>query len=205
MIHPDPAVRVKGHASLDVLAASAREMGTRLLTLCTGTRNPYDQWRWHPDNAAPEAWKDLFASLEIAIGIADSHDVLLGIEPERANVVDSAAKARRLLDTVKSPQLKIVLDPANLVETEPAEERRDIVDRAVDLLAGDIIVAHAKDRALDGGFAAPGRGVIDFPRFFARLRSVGFEGPVIAHGVKPAEAPRVARFLADALDRSEDS
>ena len=53
MIHPDPAVRARGHQRLAVVAASARRLPTRLVTLCTGTRDPDDQWRRHPDNDRP--------------------------------------------------------------------------------------------------------------------------------------------------------
>ena len=108
MIHPDPAVRRRGHARLRVIAGASRAMGTGLLTLCTGTRDPDDQWRWHPDNDAPEAWRDLLASMEVAVAIAKEYDLDLGIEPELANVVNSAARARRLLDEMANPRVKIV-------------------------------------------------------------------------------------------------
>src|SRR5690606_19191754 len=45
MAHPDPAVRAAGLRRLEVLAAACGGMGTRLITLCTGTRDPDDQWR----------------------------------------------------------------------------------------------------------------------------------------------------------------
>ena len=40
MIHPDPTVRADGLRRLAVLVAAAPGMGTRLVTLCTGTRDP---------------------------------------------------------------------------------------------------------------------------------------------------------------------
>ena len=46
--------------------------------------------------------------------IASSYGLTLAIEPEVDNVVDSAVKARRLLDEMASPHLKVVIDPANL-------------------------------------------------------------------------------------------
>ena len=49
-----------------------------------------------------------------ALQIADEHRVTLGVEPEVSNVVDSARKARRLLDEMQSPRLKIIMDVANL-------------------------------------------------------------------------------------------
>ena len=193
MIHPDPALRALGQQRLAVLAAAAPAMGTRLITLCTGTRDPQDQWRRHPDNTTPAAWADLLSAFEVALQTAETHDILLGVEPELANVVNSAASARRLIDTLGSPRLRIVLDPANLFETEP--DHTDIIARAVDLLADRVVMAHAKDRAPDGSFATAGKGVINFAKFLRRLRSANFTGPVVTHGLTAPEAPGVAAFL----------
>lgn len=199
MIHPDPAVRRRGHASLERIAAVSRDLGSPLLTLCTGTRDPDDQWRGHADNRTPEAWADLRESMAAAVGIADRYGVDLGIEPELANVVDSAAKARSLIDGMGSARLKIVLDPANLFEAEPVDRQRSIVAEGVALLADRIAIAHAKDRDTDGGFVTAGSGTLDYRFYLRRLREAGFEGPLVAHGLAEAEAPRVARFLAAQL------
>ncbi|MBN9029837.1 MAG: epimerase [Rhizobiales bacterium 63-7] len=199
MIHPDPAQREAGHRRLDVIAAQARNMGTRLVTLCTGTRDPDDQWRHHPDNATPEAWRDLLRAMETAITIAERHDVDLGIEPEVANVIDSAAKARRLIDALQSPRLKIVLDPANLFETAGPAKQRDLVSQAVDLLADRLAITHAKDRDAGGRFVAAGKGVLDYDHYIACLKRAGFSGNLVTHGLDAAEAPAVARFLREKL------
>ena len=66
--------------------------------------------------------------------------------------MNSAAKARRLIDEVGSPRLKVVLDPANLFETAALEDQRDIVAAAIDLLADRIVMGHAKDRTPGGEF-----------------------------------------------------
>jgi len=197
MIHPDKAVRAAGLRRLEVLAGACGAMGTSLITLCTGTRDPDDQWRGHPDNGSPEAWRDLLAELELAIGIAERHGLRLGIEPELSNVIDSAAKARLLLETLGSPVLAVVLDPANLFETGPLDEQRELVAAAVELVGEHLIMAHAKDRAADGSFVAAGKGVIDFRHFVGRLRAAGFDGDLVAHGLAAAEAPGVAQFLAE--------
>ncbi|MDR3493643.1 MAG: sugar phosphate isomerase/epimerase [Ancalomicrobiaceae bacterium] len=200
MIHPDPTVRRTGLARLEVLAASAHAMGTRLITLCTGTRDADDQWRHHADNATPGAWADLVAEMGKAAAIAAAHDVDLGIEPELANVISSAPLARRLLDEIGSLRLKIVLDPANLFEVAVPAERQRLVEQAIDLLAPSIALAHAKDRYADGSFAAAGTGVIDFRHFIASLRAAGVDAPLITHGLEAAQAPSVAKFLAHALE-----
>jgi sugar phosphate isomerase/epimerase len=195
MIHPDPAVRRAGERRLAVIAAACRGMGSPLVTLCTGTRDPDDQWRHHPDNATPEAWRDLLDAFEAAVAIAERHDVLLGVEPELANVVNSAAAARRLIDEIQSPRIRIVLDPANLCEVAEPAERRRVIAEAIDLLADRIVMAHAKDRAHDGRVATVGQGVIDFGHFLSSLQQTGFDGPLVAHGFEADEAAGVAAFL----------
>ena len=202
MIHPDLKVRAAGLARLAVLARACADLGAPLITLCTGTRDPNDQWHGHPDNNRPEAWRDLLSAMEAAIAIAEQFDVLLGIEPELANVVDSAQRARRLVDQLGSPRLKIVLDPANLFETASLAEQQRIVATAIELLADRIALGHAKDRLADGSFAAAGSGVLDYPHYLSRLAAAGFDGPLITHGLSAAEAPRVAAFLERTLRES---
>jgi sugar phosphate isomerase/epimerase len=199
MIHPDPAVRAAGHARLATLAASCAALGTRLITLCTGTRDAQDQWRGHADNTTPEAWRDLLASMRTAAEIADQHDVFLGIEPELANVVNSASRARALIDQIGSDRLRIVLDPANLFEVASLAEQRSTVAEAIDLLADRIVMGHAKDRHADGRFATAGQGVLDYPHYLACLKRAGFDGPLITHGLGADEAAGVAVFLRGAL------
>ncbi len=203
MIHPNKQVRRDGMARLAVLAEACATMGTRLITLCTGTRDSEDQWRGHPDNSSLEAWSDLRTEMEAAIEIAERFDIFLGIEPELANVISSADAARRLLDEVASPRLKIVLDPANLFEVASAGERRAIVESAIDLIGADIVMAHAKDRTRDGAFTAAGQGVIDFRHFVACLRDSGFDGPLVTHGLTAADAPGVATFLRATLGEGD--
>ena len=197
MIHPDPAVRSQGHARLAVLAAAARPMGTDLITLCTGTRDAADQWRHHGDNGSVAAWRDLIDSMTVAVKIAETHDIYLGVEPELGNVVNGALAARRLLDEMGTSRIRIVLDPANLFQI--SDDPRGVIAEAVDLLGPSIAMAHAKDRDRNGGFAAAGTGVGDVGDFIGRLQQVGFDGPFVTHGLAADEAPAVAEYLAGLL------
>lgn len=200
MIHPDRAVREAGHRRLAVLAQRSHAMSTRLITLCTGTRDPFDQWKEHPDNGTPEAWRDLLEAMETAIGIAERYDVDLGIEPELANVINSAQKARRLIDEMQSRRIRIVLDPANLFETATLDEQRTTISAAIDLLADRIVMAHAKDRNPDGSFATAGKGVLDYSHYLGCLKAIGFTGSLITHGLAAKEAEDVSRFLSEKLE-----
>jgi sugar phosphate isomerase/epimerase len=195
MAHPDPAVRADGLRRLRVLIENAKALGTNLVTLCTGTRDVNDQWQFHKDNSTPEAWRDMRAEMAKALQLAEAHDVKLGIEPELANIVSSAKLAEQLIDDLESPHLKIVLDPVNLFEIETKRHCKEIISGAVDLLADNIVMVHAKDRNPLGEFVAAGTGVVDFEHFINCLKKTGFDGPLVTHGLSETEAPSVAAFL----------
>ncbi|OJF89787.1 sugar phosphate isomerase/epimerase family protein [Pararhizobium antarcticum] len=195
MAHPDKAVRTTGLAQLAVVIETAAALSIPLVTLCTGTREAQDQWAHHPGNTDPQAWADMAAEMENALALAEKHGVDLGIEPEQANIVTSVADARRLISEMGSRRLRIVLDPANLFERGTPAEVRQIVSHAVETSAGHLAMAHAKDRYADGRFATAGKGIVDFPDFIARLKSVGFAGPLVTHGLSASEASGVALFL----------
>jgi sugar phosphate isomerase/epimerase len=199
MIHPDAVQRDKGLRQLQVLAGVAKALSVRVLTLCTGSRDGRDQWRHHPDNQSPSAWRDLCDGLARAIAIAETHDVLLGIEPETANVVNSAAAAKRLLTELQSERLRIVIDPANLFEHAASSDQHLIVSTAVQQLAPHIVMAHAKDRDASGRAVAMGQGVVDFDHYFGELRRAGFDGPVVTHGLRDVDAPGVCVALSDKI------
>jgi sugar phosphate isomerase/epimerase len=135
MIHPDPGERAEGLRRLRVLLDACGTLGTTVVTLCTGTRDPHHMWRRHPDNDTPEAWTDLVASMREAVRGAEEIGVTLALEPEVANVVDSAQKARRLLDEIGSPWLKVVLDGANIFHSGELPRMRAMLEEACALLA----------------------------------------------------------------------
>ncbi|MEP3278875.1 MAG: sugar phosphate isomerase/epimerase [Stappiaceae bacterium] len=199
MIHPDQNVRELGHRRLEVIAAACAATGIDVMTLCTGTRDAEDQWRGHPDNQSKSAWTDLLKSMERATEIAEKHNLTLGVEPELANVVNSANAARTLMNEMQSQRIGIILDPANLFETETLTQQRAIVSDAVAILGDRIIMGHAKDRRPDGSFTTAGQGVLDYDHYLNTLRSTGFDGPLIAHGLDAKEAPTVGRFLEQCL------
>ena len=197
MIHPDLEQRRAGLRRLRVLAAACRELGTSVITLSTGTRDPDDMWRRHPDNGTPEAWRDLSASMLEAVEIADEHDVTLAFEPEVTNVVDSAAKGRRLLDEVGSPRLKVVMDGANLFHAGDLPRMREVLEEAFALLGRDVVLAHAKDLSRDGdaGHEAAGTGQLDYDLYLSLLRRAGYRGPLILHGLTEAQVGSSVAFL----------
>lgn len=144
---PEPIRLAENLRRLDLLAAACRWLDTRMITLCTGTRDPDDTWKWHPENVRRSAWDSLVASMREAVRIADRHEVILAFEPERHNIVNSVARARMLLDQIGSPWLKVVLDPANLLREGELDRCEEMSDEAFDWLGPEIVLVHVKPPA----------------------------------------------------------
>jgi sugar phosphate isomerase/epimerase len=204
MIHPDLEARRDGLRRLRILAQACTSLDTHIISLCTGTRDPEDMWRRHPDNDTPEAWRDLIVSMREVARIAEDANITLAFEPEVANVVDSAEKARRLLDEMGSPKLKVVIDAANLFHRGDLQRQREVISETFELLGADIVLAHAKDITNDGeaGHEAAGKGLLDYDCYLSLLRTCSFDGPLVLHGLTESEVEGSVAFLRKKLARA---
>jgi sugar phosphate isomerase/epimerase len=203
MSHPDAEHRRAGLRRLGVLAAACKAMGTSKIHLCTGTRDRQNMWRRHADNDSAEAWRDMAACVREAADIAKQAGVVLAFEPEVNNVVDSAKKARRLLDEIRSAHLKVTMDAANLFHAGELAHMSEVLDQAFALLGKDIVLAHAKDLSHDGdaGHEPAGHGKLDYDRYLSLLHASGFNGPLLLHGLTESQVPGCVAFLREKLAR----
>jgi sugar phosphate isomerase/epimerase len=207
MTHPDAEHRRDGLRRLRVVAEACAQVGASKIQLCTGTRDRDNMWRRHADNDSASAWRDMAACVREATEIARQTNVVLGFEPEVNNVVDSARKARRLLDEIGSPHLKVTMDAANIFHTGELPRMSEILDEAFALVGRDIVMAHAKDLDHDGdaGHKAAGQGKLDYDRYLALLHRYGFTGPLLLHGLSAAQVPGSVAFLREKLARVASS
>lgn len=201
MVDLDLEQRRRGLQRLRTLAAACHDMGTSVITLCTGTRDRTSMWRRHPDNDLPDAMRDLVAEMRQAVVFAEEYKVTLAFEPEVNNVVDSARKARQLLDEVNSPYLKVVMDGANIFHKGELPRMREILDEAFALLSKDIALAHAKDLDHDGdaGHLAAGQGLLDYGYYLQLLKQSGYTGSLILHGLTEKQVDGCVAFLQEKL------
>jgi sugar phosphate isomerase/epimerase len=193
LIHPDTDFRAELIERATRLIGLAGLLGADVVTLCTGTRDPQNMWRDHPDNTRPEAWRDLRAGLDVLLPAAVEANVTLGVEPEVGNVIRDATAAARLLDElgVDAP-IGIIFDPANLLSPATIDRQEEILTDAVDQLGPRIIGVQAKD-VVESGYSAAGAGSMDFDLLFGLLD--GIEVPVIVQDASEDDAARVRADL----------
>lgn len=200
MAHPDPVFRAKGLSRLIHVIRTAPAFGATAITLCTGTRDPDNMWRWHPDNDSDAAWHDLLDGLQTALAVAEAHGVTLAFEPEPGNLVNRIDRARQLLDQLPSPALGVALDGANIVMCEAETPPAEVLERVFATFGDRIAVLHAKDCDPGGHHVPAGKGIVPWDQIVRLLRGVDFRGPLILHSLDEQEVPDAVATLRTALN-----
>lgn len=132
----------------------------------TETGAPNTEYRFDREACYSEKALDIFTeNLKPVVEYAEKMGVLLAIEPVCRHIVHSPERARKVLDRIASPNLKIIFDPVNLIDTWNYRDREAIFDEAIELLGRDIAIVHVKDFNIVNGkqvCGAVGTGIMDY-------------------------------------------
>jgi sugar phosphate isomerase/epimerase len=190
MAHPDESVRSEGISRFRNHAEAVSNLGVKYISLCSGTRFKDYLWSYHQDNSTPEAWSDMVDCVKRCVDSAEKHGVVLAVETEASNIVDTPEKARKMMDEVGSPNLKMIMDCANLFHGGEAkrENVRRIVKHAFDVFGDDVVIAHGKDlceslKSDEIRFCPTGEGILDFNQFIDLLNEHNYRGDMLLHGI----------------------
>ena len=187
MAHPDRGIREEGIRRFEILCRAAKELGAKYISLCSGTRNADHLWSPHPDNDTQEAWNDMLDTVSRCTKIAEACGIILAVESEASNIISTPERARCMMDAVGSPNLKMILDCANLFHAGEAhkENVRATLEHAFALYGHDIVLAHGKDISEGEGisFCGTGRGIVDFAYTAKLLNEYNFAGDMFLHGI----------------------
>lgn len=117
----------------------------------TETGAPNVEYRFEEACWSEEALAVFIKNLRPVVRYAEQMGVLLAIEPVVRHIVCNPVRARRVLDEIASPNLRIILDPVNLLESYNYEKQDEIIDEAIALLGKDVAVLHVKDFRIEDG------------------------------------------------------
>ena len=111
----------------------------------TETGAPNEAYKYEPACRSKEALDAFIRGLEPVIEYAEEMGVVVAIEPVAKHIVYDEKRAREVLKTIASPNLRIILDAVNLLDLSNYREQEDVVKRAIDELHEEIAVVHIKD------------------------------------------------------------
>ena len=143
LAHPDPEELAKiksryfGHLRVAALAGCS--------VVGTETGAPNAQYKLDANTHSREALDIFIRNLAEVVEWAEHWGVSMAIEPVWNHIVYNADRAVEVLKAVRSPNLRIILDPVNLLCMENADDREEIFQDAFEKLRDHIAVVHIKD------------------------------------------------------------
>lgn len=147
-----------------------------------------------------EAQELLCRSLADILPAAEALGVTVAVEPVTYHSMNSAAATRHILDTMRSPNLKVIFDMSNLVDAGNVGAQDRIWNDVGELLGDQIVAVHFKGQA----FAPDGEllhtsledSLTDYAGAFAMLRQLPQDAlPVLREEAVPARAGSDIAFM----------
>jgi sugar phosphate isomerase/epimerase len=202
VVDPDPVKRQRGEQRMQVLIENWKQFDCPIISTETGTFNDKSEWAESPENATENGYQACRAALERLTKAAKKTGAVISIEAYWRNVIDSIARAQRVMRDV--PGLKLVMDPCNYFRKEELSRMDPMLEEMFRLLGKQIVLAHAKDvkAAADGtDLPAAGRGVLDYPLFLRLLAGLNREIDLIIEHLTLEDVPRARDYVLSQFDK----
>ncbi len=191
-VHPEKSRRERALRNAKRWIELAPELGAPLVVTEVGSTHPDHNWTDHPNNHTDETWEEVVNLYRDLASHARQYGVTVGVEPHFAAVVNGGERLRRVLDEAAAENLKIVMDPANIITTQNAGSLERELEDLFRLAGGDFVLAHAKDTRIVNGksvFVPAGQGILPYRKYGALLRENGYADPLILEYLEEGDVP----------------
>ena len=198
LAHPDPEEIKKIQERYFAHLRFASILGCSVVGTETGAPNA--EYRYEPACHSEEALETFIKNFTPVVRCAEKFGVIMAIEPVWSHIVYNSKQALKVLKAIDSPNLRIILDPVNLLSVENSENREQVIGEAIEDLGQYTDVLHMKDFVIEGDrvvSSAPGTGVMKYDRILEFARK---EKPYIQMTIedsKPDNAEWSRKFLED--------
>ena len=152
---------------------TCQAMGCDTVGSETGSFND-DQWTYHPRNRTEEGLQGVVAVFSELCDIASSCGSVVAMEGAEGHVcwdVDTLAKARKMIGR----KTKVIFDLYNYMDASNQGDYLGILDKGLDVFAGEIQLFHMKDCVFANGrkpVQVPlGTGEMDMKAILKRIKS----------------------------------
>ena len=109
--------------------------------------NPVSRFS-EPAAESEEAFCLFIDSLKTVVRFAEEADAILAVEPVYHHIISTPERAERMLETVPSDHLQIILDAVNLIGPESTGRAQEIIEDAIRRLGDRVRILHMKDFVL---------------------------------------------------------
>lgn len=146
-----------------------------------------------------EALRELLKSLEEIMPEAERQGVTVALEPVWFHTMDTVETTRMVIDCIKSPNLKIIFDPANLLSPKWLNRQDELYYRAVESWGSLIAAVHFKGvHRIEEGYhpCSLQASVVEYKAVFNALKAVPQKKlPLLREEAVPEHAKQDQEFI----------
>jgi L-ribulose-5-phosphate 3-epimerase len=171
MIHPDLVQRRKGIERFKEHIRFARDFGCSIVATETGNVNP--EIFYTEENFKEEPFLEVVESVSELVKEAEKFGVIVGIEAGVNHPIYSPKAMKRLLDSINSKNLQVILDPVNLLTIDTYQNQEEIFQEAMDLFGERVVILHAKDFIIENNQLVPtavGKGLLNYKYIIEEIK-----------------------------------
>lgn len=146
-----------------------------------------------------DAQKALLRSLEEIMPHAEAEGITVAVEPVFYHAMNTPEAAKMVLDSIASPNLKIIFDAANLISYEDRNQQERMWDRAMTLWGDKIVCVHIKGVNFDARgdyYSTPlEESCLDYPTVASYVKQLPQDLTVMREEEKPERAETDLKLL----------
>lgn len=199
-IHPDEQTRQTEVSRFCEMLRFAKYMGADMVGTETGNLGKTPE-----DNRTASVYQTFMQSMRQIVSCAEKLGVMVGVEGVAHHTIHCPKKMRQFLDEIDSPNVSVIFDAVNLIDTANAARQEEMMDEAFALFGERISVIHLKDYTVRNGIkqaAEVGEGDLNFEHLFALCKKNKPYIHAVAEGIPPEKVEKTRRFLQEAYDRA---
>jgi L-ribulose-5-phosphate 3-epimerase len=197
-VHPDPVERAKGVVRFAEHLRFARDFGCHIVATETGSLNA--DFSPHPDNKGEEAFVSFVKTMRNLAVEAERSGAMICIEGVARHTIFSPHRMRRALDEIGSPNVQVLLDPVNYLDSDNWRDCDRLIEESFELFGDRIMAIHAKDFVAGprGPVVAPaGSGMMDYRRLLGLIKARKPYVDIILEDLRPAAMEKARLFISE--------
>lgn len=167
---------------------------------CIGTETT--NMEKQPGATRKQALLSLRQSLAEILPKAEEMGLTVAIEPVHYHAMATPEDTRDVLRDMRSPNLKVIFDPVNLLAPQEVETQSALWQRAFQCFGDDITAMHIKGIAVQQGkLVACGlqQSIVQYPEIFTYLKQTKKDLPILREEAVPAQAKQDLAFIKSLL------
>lgn len=203
LANPNKEALQKTYKTYEANIRFASILGSGVVGTETGAVN--EEYKYEPANHTEEALDIFINNLRPVVEYAEKMGVIIAIEPVFKHIVCDIKRARKVLDEIKSPNLRIIFDPVNVISPYNYMDQDEIINEAFELLRDEIAVVHAKDFVVEDGqikSVRAGAGQLNYDLLMQNVKKYKPYIHVTLEDTKPEDVFEAKKYVEDAYNRA---